>query len=115
MGRQNPGTVKQLSKSLKELFGPVMEKTLFVVSANASPYLLCNLAQEQAEAFISLVTEGDYDKILTQLQKRRPLPNGTGCTAAVLGMSDRPQAAVLGKSDSGGDKIVCYTSLSIQL
>ena len=115
MGRQNPGTVKQLSKSLKELFGPVMEKTLFVVSANASPYLSRNLAQEQAEAFISLVTEGDYDKILTQFQKRRPLPNGTGCTAAVLGMEDaKPDVKILGTSDSGGDKVVCYACASIQ-
>lgn len=116
MGRQNPGTVKQLSRALRDVFGPMMEKTLFVVSANASPYLSRSLAQEQAEAFVSLVTEGDYDKILIQLQKRKPLPNGTGCAASVLGMKDaKPEVRILGKSDSGGDKAVFYTSLSIQL
>ena len=116
MGRQNPGTVKQLSRALRDVFGPMMEKTLFVISANASPYLSRSLAQEYAEAFVSLVTEGDYDKILIQLQKRRPLPNGTGCAAAVLGMKDaKSEVRILGKSDSGGDKAVFYTSLSIQL
>ena len=115
IGRQNPGTVKQLSKALKEMFKDRMTSTLFVISANISPYLERSLAQEYADSFLSFVTDGDYDKILSQLQKRKVLPNGTGCTAAVLGMSDRPQAAVLGKSDSGGDKIVCYASLSIQL
>lgn len=115
IGRQNPGTVKQLSKALKEVFKDRMTSTLFVISANISPYLERSLAQEYADSFLSLVTDGDYEKILSQLQKRKVLPNGTGCTAAVLGMSDRPQAAVLGKSDSGGDKIVCYASLSIQL
>ena len=114
MGRQNPGTVKQLSKALRDVFGPMIEKTLFVVSANASPYLSRSLAQEQAEAFVFLVTEGDYDKILIQLQKRRPLPNGTGCAAAVLGMADSiPRVDVLGTGDSGGDKIVCYASLAV--
>lgn len=116
MGRQNPGTVKQLSKALKEVFVPKMDNTLFVVSSNASPYLQRESAQEYAETFVSLVTEGDYDKILIQLQKRRPLPNGTGCAAAVLGMKDaKPEVRILGKSDSGGDKAVFYTSLSIQL
>ena len=116
MGRQNPGTVKQLAKALKEVFKDEMESTLFVVSANSSPYLQRQLAQEYADAFLSLVTAGDCEAILKELQKRRPLPNGTGCASALLGMADRkPQVKVLGTSDSGGDKIVCYASLAVQL
>ena len=115
MGRQNPGTVKQLSKALKDVFGQAMDKTLFVVSANASPYLQRPLAQEYASSFLSLCTAGDCQAILAELQKRKPLPNGTGCAAAVLGMAETaPRVTVLGTSDSGGDKIVCYASLAIQ-
>ncbi len=115
MGRQNPGTVKQLSKALKDVFGPILDKTLFVISANTSPYLQRQLAQEYAETFLTLVTTGDCQAILKELQKRTPLSNGTGCTAAVLGMAEtKPQITVLGTDDSKGDKIVCYASLSIQ-
>ena len=114
MGRQNPGTVKQLSKALKEVFGPELDNTLFVISANTSPYLQRNLAQEYADAFLSLCTAGDWEAILAELQKRRPLPNGTGCTAAVLGMAESmPKVAVLGTGDSKGDRIVCYASLAV--
>lgn len=114
MGRQNPGTVKQLAKALKAVFGPTLDKTLFVVSANASPYLQRNLAEEYQAAFLSLCTAGDWQPILAELQKRKPLPNGTGCAAAVLGMADAvPQVAVLGTGDSKGDKVVCYACLSI--
>ena len=114
MGRQNPGTVKQLAKALKEVFKDEMENTLFVVSANTSPYLQRPLAQEYADAFLALVTAGGSEAILAQLQKRKPLPNGTGCAAAVLGMADAvPQVAVLGTGDSKGDKVVCYACLSI--
>ena len=114
MGRQNPGTVKQLAKALKEVFKDEMESTLFVVSANASPYQQHPLAQEYADAFLALVTAGGSEAILAQLQKRKPLPNGTGCAAAVLGMADAvPQVAVLGTGDSKGDKVVCYACLSI--
>ena len=113
MGRQNPGTVKQLAKALKEVFKDDLESTLFVVSANASPYLQRTLAQEYADAFLSLCTAADYDAVLKELQKRRPLPNGTGCTAAVLGMAETtPRVAVLGTADSKGDKVVCYASLA---
>ena len=52
MGRQNPGTVRQLSKALKEVFAPAMERTLFVISSNTSPYLQRELAQEYADKFI---------------------------------------------------------------
>ena len=114
MGRQNAGTVKQLSKGLKEVFAGCMESTLLVVSANASPYLQRGLAEEYASAFLSLCTAGDCGAILEALQKRKPLPNGTGCTAAVLGMAEAvPQVAVLGTGDSKGDKVVCYASLAI--
>lgn len=114
MGRQNPGTVKQLAKALKEVFKDNMESTLFVVSANASPYLQRPLAQEYADAFLSLVTAGGSEAILAQLQRRTPLPGGTGCAAAVLGLAEKaPSVAVLGTSDSGGDKIVCYASLAV--
>lgn len=114
MGRQNPGTVKQLSKALKGVFADRMENTLFVISANTSPYLVRSLAQEYADSFIALATEGGSEAILAELQKRKPLPNGTGCTAAVLGMGENePQVTVLGTADSGGDKIVCYASLAI--
>ena len=114
MGRQNPGTVKQLAKALKDVFGPILDKTLFVVSANASPYLQRPLAQEYADAFLALVTAGGSEAILAQLQKRTPLPGGTGCAAAVLGLAEAaPRVTVLGASDSGGDKIVCYASLAV--
>ena len=114
MGRQNPGTVKQLTKALKEVFKDEMESTLFVVSANASPYLQRPLAQEYADAFLALVTAGGSEAILAQLQKRTPLPGGTGCAAAVLGLAEAaPRVTVLGASDSGGDKIVCYASLAV--
>ena len=114
MGRQNPGTVKQLTRGLKEVFAGCMESTLFVVSANTSPYLVRSLAQEQASAFLSLATAGGSEAILAQLQKRTPLPNGTGCAAAVLGLSENgAKVTVLGTADSGGDKIVCYASLAI--
>ena len=114
MGRQNPGTVKQLSKALKEVFGSGMENTLLVVSANTSPYLQRPLAQEYASSYLSLCTAGDWEAILSELQKRHPLPNGTGCTAAVLGMAENmPRVTVLGTSDSKGDKIVCYASLTV--
>ena len=114
MGRQNPGTVKQLTKALKEVFKDEMENTLFVVSANTSPYLQRTLAQEYADAFLALVTAGGSEAILAQLQKRTPLPGGTGCAAAVLGLAEAaPRVTVLGASDSGGDKIVCYASLAV--
>ena len=114
MGRQNPGTVKQLAKALKEVFKEEMENTLFVVSANASPYLQRPLAQEYADAFLALVTAGGSEAILAQLQKRTPLPGGTGCAAAVLGMADAvSKVAVLGTGDSKGEKVVCYASLAI--
>ena len=114
MGRQNPGTVKQLAKALKEVFKDEMENTLFVVSANASPYLQRPLAQEYADEFLALVTAGGSEAILAQLQKRTPLPGGTGCAAAVLGLAEAaPRVTVLGASDSGGDKIVCYASLAV--
>ncbi len=115
MGRQNPGTVKQLAKALKEVFKEEMENTLFVVSANASPYLQRPLALEYADAFLALVTAGGSEAILAQLQKRTPLPGGTGCAAAVLGLAEAaPRVTVLGASDSGGDKIVCYASLAVR-
>lgn len=114
MGRQNPGTVKQLSKALKEVFVPKMDNTLFVVSSNASPYLQRELAQEYAAFYLSLCTAASYEAILKELQKQRPLSNGTGCTAAVLGMADSmPRVDILGTGDSGGDKIVCYASLAV--
>ena len=114
MGRQNPGTVKQLSKALKEVFGQALDQTLFVISANASPYLQRPLAQKYQAAFLSLCTAGDWQPILAELQKRRPLPNGTGCAAAVLGIAETaPKVTVLGTSDSGGDKVVCYASLAV--
>ena len=117
MGRQNAGTVKQLSKGLKEVFADCMESTLFVVSANTSPYLQRGLALEYADTFLGLVTAGDWEAILAELQKRRPLPGGTGCASAVLGLGlvpggKKPAVEVLGTSDSGGDKIVCYASLA---
>ena len=115
-GRQNPGTVRQLSKALKGVFADRMENTLFVISANTSPYLVRTLAQEYADSFMALATGGGSEAILTELQKRKPLPNGTGCTAAVLGMAEtEPQVTVLGTADSGGEKIVCYASLAVQL
>ena len=114
MGRQNPGTVKQLTKALAGVLGSQRERTLFVVSANASPYLQRGLAEEYASSFLSLCTAGDCGAILEALQKRKPLPNGTGCTAAVLGMAEAvPTVAVLGTADSKGDKIVCYASLAV--
>ena len=114
MGRQNSGTVKQLSKVLKGVFADRMESTLFVISANISPYLVRSLAQEYADSFMALATGGGSEAILAELQKRKPLPNGTGCTAAVLGMAENaPQVTVLGTADSGGEKIVCYASLAI--
>ena len=114
MGKQNPGTVKQLSKALKGVFADKMESTLFIISANASPYLVRSLAQEYADSFLALAAGGGSEAILAELQKRKPLPNGTGCTAAVLGMAENePQVTVLGTADSGGDKIVCYASLAI--
>ena len=114
MGRQNPGTVKQLARALQEVFAPCMESTLFVVSANASPYLQRALAQEYADTFLSLVTAGGSEAILAQLQKRTPLSGGTGCAAAILGLAEKvPAVTVLGTSDSGGDKIVCYASLAV--
>ncbi len=114
MGRQNPGTVKQLSKALKEVFVPKMDNTLFVVSSNASPYLQRELAQEYAASYLSLCTAASYEAILKELQKRTPLPGGTGCAAAVLGLAEAaPRVTVLGASDSGGDKIVCYASLAV--
>ena len=114
MGRQNSGTVKQLSKALKEVFADKMESTLFVISANTSPYLQRSLAQEYTSSYLTLCTAGNYETILTELQKRKPLPNGTGCTAAVLGMAgNKPSVTVLGTADSGGEKIVCYASLVI--
>ena len=117
MGRQNPGTVKQLKRALQEVFAPRMENTLFVVSTNASPYLQRGLAQEYADAFLGLVTAGDWEAILAELQKRKSLPGGTGCASAVLGLGlgpggKKPAVEVLGTSDSGGDKIVCYASLA---
>jgi len=113
MGRQNPGTVKQLARALHDVFSSRMESTLFVVSANASPYLQRGLAQEYADTFLGLVTAGDWEAILAELQKRRPLPGGTGCASAVLGLAEKaPGVAVLGTADSGGDKIVCYASLA---
>ncbi len=114
MGRQNPGTVKQLAKALQEVFGQDIDNTLFVVSANASPYLQRELAQEYAASYLSLCTAGDWEAMLAELQKRHPLPNGTGCTAAVLGMAgSMPRVTVLGTGDSKGEKIVCYASLAV--
>ncbi len=114
MGRQNPGTVKQLSRALRDVFGPMMDKTLFVVSANISPIWERSEGQELVEAYLSLCTAGDWEAILAELQKRHPLPNGTGCTAAVLGMAgSMPRVTVLGTGDSKGEKIVCYASLAV--
>ena len=114
MGRQNSGTVKQLTKALKGVFADKMESTLFVISANTSPYLMRSLAQEYADSFLALATGGGSEAILAELQKRTPLPNGTGCAAAVMGMAgNKPAVTVLGTADSGGEKIVCYASLAI--
>lgn len=114
MGRQNAGTVKQLSKALKSVFKDEMESTLFVVSGNLSPYTKADIADEYAKNLLNLVQNADYDTMLKSLQDRDLLPNSAGCLIASIGIADtKPEVKVLGTSDSGGDKVVCYGALSI--
>jgi len=114
VGRQNAGTVKQLSKALKSVFKDEMESTIFVVSGNLSPYTKADIAHKYAENFLKLIQNADYKTMLKSLQNRDLLPNSAGCLIAVMGIHDtRSEVTVLGTSDSGGDKVVCYGAIAV--
>ena len=112
MGLPSQGNIRAISQALDVVFSETIDATLFVISANASPYAEPEAAEHQADLFTASIINGAEDRSVKAC--------GFGCAAAVLSMKSvclKPFVLSRGVSevDKGSPKrTVAYVSIGMK-
>lgn len=118
VGKTSAKLVSTLAKSLDVCFGPRLQSTLFVVSANLSAHLEPAAAARNAEELLGFLEAHDASKVLERGAAGDLCSCGSGCIAALLSMESLAHSRyrLLARSDSGhkresqADHVVQYAA-----
>jgi len=120
LGKPTQSAVKALASALNIVFTDRQEATRFIVSSNLTGTFMPDEAIQQADHFLSLISEGSWDELAPLLLADEISACGAACAGALfLGLSKildfKPEIIADSRSEAPGhvEKQVIYAALNL--